>query len=67
MPDLFAKPERKNADRLMGLIDYVNSRNGKGTLRFGTEPVNPLWDSKRDYLSKCFTTDWNDLIKVKTG
>ncbi|WP_269083897.1 DUF4113 domain-containing protein [Pseudomonas coronafaciens] len=51
----------------MGLIDYVNSRNGKGTLRFGTEPVNPLWDSKRDYLSKCFTTDWNDLIKVKTG
>lgn len=67
MPDLFAKPERRNADRLMGLIDYVNSRNGKGTLRFGTEPVNPVWDSKRDYLSKCFTTDWNDLIKVKTG
>ncbi|MCZ2339818.1 MAG: hypothetical protein LC127_16860, partial [Chitinophagales bacterium] len=32
IPDLFAKPERRNNDRLMTLMDSINKVQGAGTL-----------------------------------
>jgi len=66
VPDLFAKPERKNTDKLMSLIDYVNRTQGTGTIRFAAEPENAGWGMKREFLSPAYTTKWSDLLKVRT-
>lgn len=65
IPDLFAKPERRNNDRLMALMDSVNKLQGSGTLRFAIEPESSSWGMKRDFLSPAYTTKWNDLLKIR--
>jgi DNA polymerase V len=65
VPDLFAKPERRNNDRLMALMDSVNKVQGAGTLRFAIEPETSSWGMKREFLSPAYTTKWNELLKVK--
>ena len=65
IPDLFAKPERRNNDRLMTLMDSINKVQGAGTLRFAIEPESSSWGMKRDFLSPAYTTKWNELLKVK--
>lgn len=65
IPDLFAKPARRNADHLMSLIDSVNKTQGAGTLRFAAEPEVASWGMKRDFLSPAYTTKWNELLRVK--
>ncbi|WP_223508834.1 MULTISPECIES: Y-family DNA polymerase [unclassified Pseudomonas] len=63
--DLFAPTPRRNADALMGVIDQVNARYGRGSLRLALEPPVAQWAMKRDYLSASFTTDFNQLKSVK--
>lgn len=65
IPDLFAKPERRNNDRLMTLMDSINKVQGAGTLRFAIEPESSSWGMKREFLSPAYTTKWNELLKVK--
>jgi len=67
IPDLFAKPARRNADNLMSLIDLVNKTQGRGTLRFAAEPEAASWGMKREFLSPAYTTKWSELLKVKVG
>jgi len=67
VPDLFAKLAKPNSERLMGLMDYVNSLHGRGTIRFAQEPLSPKWQSKANFLSPCYTTKWKDLPKIKSG
>lgn len=63
--DLFAPAPRRNADALMGVIDQVNARYGRGSLRLALEPPVAQWAMKREYLSASFTTDFNQLKSVK--
>jgi len=64
-PDLFAPKPRRNADELMAVMDKVNARYGRGSLRLAIEPPVAQWAMKRDYLSANFTTDFNQLKLVK--
>lgn len=64
-PDLFAPQPRRNAEALMGVIDQVNARYGRGSIRLAIEPPVAQWAMKRDYLSPSFTTDFNQLKSVK--
>lgn len=65
IPDLFAKPARRNNDKLMALMDSVNKVQGAGTLRFAIEPETSSWGMKREFLSQAYTTKWNELLKVR--
>jgi len=65
IPDLFAKPERKNNDQLMSLMDSINKVQGAGTLRFAIEPESSSWGMRREFLSPAYTTKWKDLLRVK--
>lgn len=65
IPDLFAKPARRNNDKLMALMDSVNKVQGAGTLRFAIEPETSSWGMKREFLSPAYTTKWNELLKVR--
>ncbi|WP_104502097.1 Y-family DNA polymerase [Pseudomonas orientalis] len=64
-PDLFAPAPRKNSEELMNIMDSINLRWGRGTMRLATEPQIASWGMKRDYLSDSFLTDWNQLRSVK--
>lgn len=67
IPDLFAKPERRNNDQLMALMDSINRVQGAGTLRFAIEPEASSWGMRREFLSPAYTTKWNELLKVMIG
>lgn len=60
--DLFTCP-RDNA-KLMATMDRINAIWGRGTLRSATEGKNKSWSMKREIKSPCFTSDWNDLLKI---
>lgn len=64
-PDLFAPALRLGADRLMTVVDAINKREGRGTVRLGRVPVTPAWGTRREMLSPCYTTRWQEVIEVR--
>ena len=64
-PDMFAPEPRRNSENLMKVVDGINVRYGRGSIRLGAEPPIPQWGMKRDYLSDSFVTDWTALKRVK--
>lgn len=63
--NLFSNYEHSREQKLAELIDEVNSRYGRGTLRIAAEGFEHKWIMKQDYLSKQYTTNWNDIITTK--
>ena len=53
--------------RLMQTLDRINARWGRGTMRLAAEGFDHSWQMKREHLSPCYTTEWNDLPHVKAG
>lgn len=62
--DLFAQEQSEAVDQVMGVLDQINSRWGRGTLRPARVPLEPGWGMRRELLSPRYTTDWNGLWKV---
>ena len=53
--------EDARSQKLMGVLDGINGRYGRGTLRLATEGVDKAWQMRRGNLSPRYTTDWNSL------
>ena len=51
----------------MQTLDHINARWGRGTMRLAAEGFDHSWQMKREHLSPCYTTEWNDLPHVKAG
>lgn len=49
----------------MQVIDTINQREGRGTVRLGLIPAAPHWAMRRDMKSQCFTTRWDELLTIK--
>ena len=49
----------------IGLIPETEVHFGAGTLRIATEGEKQRWTLRREFLSPSYTTNWNDIIKVK--
>ena len=62
--DLFDAPAKDNSE-LYRIIDELNSKYGKGTIFSLGEGVKKPWKMKRDMLSQSYTTNWEQLLKVK--
>lgn len=62
--DLFRRPDEKNI-ALAGIMDDINRRYGRNTLFLAGEGVERPWTMKRNFLSRRFTTNWNELPEVK--
>ncbi|MBJ3816524.1 Y-family DNA polymerase [Shimwellia pseudoproteus] len=56
---------RRNSDKLMSVIDTLNSKQGKGTLYFAGQESQQTWQMKREMLSPRYTTRWADFLVVK--
>ena len=64
--DLFDPIDRSKQNKLMEAIDAINRKNGYGTIRQAIQGTNCRFDLKREYMSKQFTTNIHDILKVKT-
>lgn len=63
--DLFGSitTERKSS-QLMDVIDQINARMGKSTLKLASEGFRQPWKMKQGNRSPSYTTKWDELICV---
>jgi len=52
-------------EKLMGALDRINQRYGRGTLRLAAEGVDQDWRMRRGNLSPRYTTEWSELPSVR--
>ncbi len=62
--DLFATHNNHKSEQLMGAIDSVNEKYGRGTVRMTIELSDNKWKMHRDLLSPQYTTDINQIIDI---
>ncbi|WP_373187492.1 translesion error-prone DNA polymerase V subunit UmuC [Halopseudomonas sp.] len=62
--DLFAELQPVAAEKVMAVLDEINGRWGRGTLRPARVPVTPGWGMKRELKSPGYTTCWTELWPV---
>lgn len=62
--DAKAEASRERARKLMGVLDEVNARFGRGAVQLGALGTKPVWTMKRGRVSPRYTTRWEDVPKV---
>jgi DNA polymerase V len=66
--DLFSdqsySPKEHN---LMDSLDAINSKYGSRTLRPASNGIEQPWQMKQQYLSKRYTTRWDELMTVRVS
>ena len=63
--DLFAVTQPVACDRLMSVLDEINGRYGKGTMRSASVPRTPDWGMRREMMSRSYTTRIDQLWRVR--
>lgn len=51
--------------KLMALVDELNHKSGKKILRVASEGLNQEWQMQRQFLSPRYTTQWQEILKIK--
>lgn len=49
----------------MGILDGINGKYARGTLRLAAEGVEKDWQMRRGNLSPRYTTEWDSLAVVR--
>ncbi|WP_369301720.1 translesion error-prone DNA polymerase V subunit UmuC [Pseudomonas sp. N2-5-1-1] len=62
--DLFAISQPAESTRVMTVLDQINDRWGRGTLRAASVPANPDWGMRREMMSQSYTTRLDQLWTV---
>ena len=63
--DLFDPIDRHRQKALMEAIDAINRKNGHGTIRQAIQGTACRFDLKREYMSQRFTTNIDEILRVK--
>ena len=63
--DLFDTIDRHRQKALMEAIDAINRKNGHGTIRQAIQGTSCRFDLKREYMSQRFTTNIDEILRVK--
>lgn len=63
--DLFTVSQPAASERLMSLVDEINARWGRGTMRTAAVPLDPDWGMRRALMSQSYTTRLDQLMKVR--
>lgn len=59
---LFTDYDHSREQQLAELMDQLNDRYGRGTLRLGSDSFERKWAMKQEFLSRQYTTNWKDII-----
>ena len=62
--DLFAETQPAASERVMGVLDAINAKWGRNTLRPGRVTTAPDWGMRREMMSQSFTTRLDQLWEV---
>ncbi|MBA6103408.1 translesion error-prone DNA polymerase V subunit UmuC [Pseudomonas monteilii] len=62
--DLFVATQPVACDRLMSVLDEINGKYGRGTMRSGSVPRTPVWGMRRELVSQSYTTRIDQLWTV---
>lgn len=63
--DLFATSQPIAANKVMGVLDDINEKSGRGALLAGSVPADPVWKMKRELMSSSHTTRIEQLWAVQ--
>ena len=63
--DLFDTIDRHRQKARMEAIDAINRKNGHGTSRQAIQGTSCRFDLKREYMSQRFTTNIDEILRVK--
>jgi len=55
------------SDKLMSVLDEINGRWDRGTLRTASVPANPDWAMRRELMSQSYTTRLDQLWTVRAS
>ena len=64
---LFEKASGASTQELMRVIDCLNQRYGRETVRVASSGIKRPWMMAREFLSPCYTTRWEDIPTVRAG
>lgn len=62
--DAVAEASRERSRKLMGVLDEVNARFGRGAVQLGALGTKPAWTMKRGRVSPRYTTRWENVPRV---
>jgi len=57
--------DRESSDAIMNTMDRINERYGSSTIRLASEGIEKSWRMRRESVSPCYTTSFDDLVEVK--
>lgn len=66
--DLWSRPSPEDSNRaaeLMSVVDEINQTLGKNRVFYAAQGVERDWQMKRQFCSPSYTTNWQELLKVK--
>ena len=58
--------DRESSDSIMNTMDRINGRYGSSTIRLASEGLEKVWRMKRESVSQCYTTRFDELVQVKS-
>jgi len=58
--------DKPRTDSLMRSLDKINYRYGSATLRLAAEGIRRSWHMRREKVSPCYTTSFDQLMIVKS-
>ena len=56
--------DKEKSDALMQSFDLINARYGCSTIHTAAEGIEKIWSATRKKTSPCYTTRFNELLKV---
>ena len=62
--DMFDTKDRGKSRVMMNTIDSINKKIGRDSIRYASQGYYRKWKLKQERLSPCYTTRWNDLLKI---
>ena len=64
--DLFDTTDREKQRRLSKVLDEITKKNGTEIIKVAAQGDVHAWASKKEFVSRRFTTNLNDIITVKS-
>ena len=63
--NMFDLVDRTQESVVSNVLDVVNKRYGRDSIRLGVQGVKREWRLRQENLSQRFTTRWDELLVVK--
>ena len=62
--DIFDNKNRKKSKAIMSTMDLINKKMGRDSIRYAAQGYHSNLKLRQQSLSPCYTTRWNDLLKI---